>query len=214
MESFTAGDELRWGLDLTALGMTRPEDSVGAEWFRYFSGSALNLSAQWAQQKKKFLPACRCEYFAVAGFTLIPQTGSRCGSVAVVRGLVDMNLESVTRLARPACALWLSVLYIRFTPGAFGELQTDHYRYDLYQQRISKLMTYLDVAFSYGAVPGENELRAIDGMREVYGIRGVEFNEKNRTVRVGFDASRLKTDAVVRLLRQAGIDVKENLMLT
>jgi hypothetical protein len=74
-------------------------------------------------------------------------------------------------------------------------------------------MTYLDVAFSYGAVPGENELRAIDGMREVYGIRGVEFNEKNRTVRVGFDASRLKTDAVVRLLRQAGIDVKQNLTL-
>src|SRR5229473_744098 len=74
-------------------------------------------------------------------------------------------------------------------------------------------MTYLDVVFSYGAAPGENELRAIDTMREVYGIRGVEFNEKNRTVRVGFDGSRLKTDAVARLLRQAGIDVKEKLML-
>jgi hypothetical protein len=35
----------------------------------------------------------------------MPQTGSRRGSVAVIRGLVDMNLESVTRLARPACAL-------------------------------------------------------------------------------------------------------------
>ena len=34
-------------------------------------------------------------------------------------------------------------------------------------------MTYLDVVFSYGALPGENELRAIDSMREVYGIRGV-----------------------------------------
>jgi len=74
-------------------------------------------------------------------------------------------------------------------------------------------MTYLDVAFSYGAAPGENELRAIDGMREVYGIRGVEFDEKNRRVRVGFDASRLKPDGVARLLRQAGIDVKEKLML-
>jgi hypothetical protein len=74
-------------------------------------------------------------------------------------------------------------------------------------------MTYLDVAFSYGAAPGENELRAIDGMREVYGIRGVEFNEKNRTVRVAFDASRLKSEAVAGLLRQAGIDVKEKLML-
>jgi len=56
-------------------------------------------------------------------------------------------------------------------------------------------------------------LRAIDGMREVYGIRGVEFDEKNRTVRVGFDASRLKPDGVARLLRQAGIAVKEKLML-
>jgi hypothetical protein len=74
-------------------------------------------------------------------------------------------------------------------------------------------MTYSDVAYSYGATPGESELRAIDNMREVYGIRGVEFNEKNRTVKVGFDASRLKPDAVARLLRQAGIDVKEHLAL-
>jgi hypothetical protein len=41
----------------------------------------------------------------------------------------------------------------------------------------------------------------------------VEFNEKNRTVRVGFDGSRLKADAVAGLLRQAGIDVKEKLVL-
>jgi hypothetical protein len=70
-------------------------------------------------------------------------------------------------------------------------------------------MTYLDVVFSYGAVPGESELRAIDSMREVYGIRAVQFNQKDRRVRVEFDASRLKQDAVARLLRQAGIDVLE-----
>jgi hypothetical protein len=100
------------------------------------------------------------------------------------------------------------VLYIRFTPEAFGDIRTIDQSIKDFQ-----LMTYLDVAFSYGAAPGENELRAIDSMREVYGIRGVEFNEKNRTVRVGFDASRLKPDAVARLLRQAGIDVKEKLVL-
>src|ERR1700683_470287 len=72
-------------------------------------------------------------------------------------------------------------------------------------------MTYLDVVFRYGAAPGESELRAIDGMREVYGVRRVDFNEKERTVRVEFDASRLKTDAVARLLRQAGVDVREPL---
>jgi hypothetical protein len=74
-------------------------------------------------------------------------------------------------------------------------------------------MTYLDVVFRYGAMPGENELRAIDGMREVYGVRQVWFDEKKRTVRVEFDASRLKQAAVARLLRQAGIDVGEALAL-
>jgi hypothetical protein len=74
-------------------------------------------------------------------------------------------------------------------------------------------MTYLDVVFRYGAVPGETALRAIDGMREVYGIRGVKFNEAERTVRVGYDASRLKAEAIARLLRQAGVDVREQLAL-
>lgn len=74
-------------------------------------------------------------------------------------------------------------------------------------------MTYLDVVFRYGAVPAESALRAIDGMREVYGVRGVQFNEAERTVRVGFDASRLKADAVAKLLRQAGVDVRERLAL-
>ena len=74
-------------------------------------------------------------------------------------------------------------------------------------------MTYLEVVFRYGAAPGENELRAIDGMREVYGIRRVQFHEAKRTVRVEFDASRLKPEAVARLLRQAGVDVAEPLAL-
>ena len=74
-------------------------------------------------------------------------------------------------------------------------------------------MTYLDVVFSYATVPGENELRAIAGMREVYGIQRVQLNEKERTVRVEFDASRLKPEAVAQLLRQAGIDVGEPVAL-
>ncbi|MGC2646305.1 MAG: hypothetical protein WA261_08500, partial [Candidatus Sulfotelmatobacter sp.] len=76
-----------------------------------------------------------------------------------------------------------------------------------------KSMTYLDVVFRYGAVPGEAALRAIDGMREVYGVRGVKFNEAERTVRVGYDASRMKADAVAKLLRQAGIDVRDAVAL-
>jgi hypothetical protein len=74
-------------------------------------------------------------------------------------------------------------------------------------------MTYLDVVFQYGAAPSESALRAIDGMREVYGVRRVQFNEKDRTVRVEFDASRLKGEGVAKLLRQAGIDVREPVVL-
>jgi hypothetical protein len=74
-------------------------------------------------------------------------------------------------------------------------------------------MTYLDVAFNYGAIPGESEMRGIDAMREVYGIRRVQFNAKERTVSVEFDASRMKQDAVAKLLRQAGIDVTEPVIL-
>ena len=74
-------------------------------------------------------------------------------------------------------------------------------------------MTYLEVVFRYGRGPGERELQAIDGMREVYGVRRVVFSEGERTVRVEFDASRLKADTVAKLLRQAGVDVRESLTL-
>jgi hypothetical protein len=75
-------------------------------------------------------------------------------------------------------------------------------------------MTYLEVAYRYQNTPGENELRAIDTVREVYGIQRIQFNEKERTVRVLFDASRMKAEAVAKLLRQAGVDIGEQLVLT
>lgn len=74
-------------------------------------------------------------------------------------------------------------------------------------------MTYLEAAFRYLTPPGEAELRAIDSVREVYGIQRILFNEKERSVRVLFDASRLKGDTVAKLLRQAGIDVQDQLVL-
>lgn len=74
-------------------------------------------------------------------------------------------------------------------------------------------MTYLEAVYRYQSLPGEAELRAIDSIREVYGIQRIRFNEKERTVRVLFDASRLKGAAVARLLRQAGIDIQDQLVL-
>ncbi len=74
-------------------------------------------------------------------------------------------------------------------------------------------MTQLEVRFRYGATPGEEEMRGLDTMRDVYGIRRVTFEEKDRIIRVEFDASRLKEPAVASLLRRAGIDVQERLVL-
>jgi predicted ribosome quality control (RQC) complex YloA/Tae2 family protein len=74
-------------------------------------------------------------------------------------------------------------------------------------------MTYLEAAYRYQTPPSEQELRAIDTVREVYGIQRIQFNEAERTVRVQFDASRFKEEVVARLLRQAGIDIREKLAL-
>ena len=74
-------------------------------------------------------------------------------------------------------------------------------------------MTYLEIAFRYGATPGDREMRAIDGVREVYGVQKITFDEKDRTVRVLLDASRLSEDSIAKLLRQAGIDLREKLAL-
>jgi hypothetical protein len=74
-------------------------------------------------------------------------------------------------------------------------------------------MTYLEAAYRYQTLPGEAEMRAIDSVRDVYGIQRIKFNEKDRTVRVLYDASRLNAEAVAKLLRQAGINVQEQLVL-
>lgn len=74
-------------------------------------------------------------------------------------------------------------------------------------------MTQMEVVYRYRATPGEAEMRALDGMREVYGIRRLSFDEKERTLRLEYDASRLQEAAVAALLRGAGIDVSEKLIL-
>ena len=74
-------------------------------------------------------------------------------------------------------------------------------------------MTQLDVVYRYVNPPTEIELRALDNVREVYGIRKISFDEKAGTVRVEFDASRLKEPVVAGLLRKAGMELKERLVL-
>jgi len=74
-------------------------------------------------------------------------------------------------------------------------------------------MTQLEVVYRYAATPTESAMRGIDNLREVYGIRKITFLAKELTVRVEFDASRLKEPSIAGLLKQAGIDVTERLVL-
>ena len=74
-------------------------------------------------------------------------------------------------------------------------------------------MTSLDGVFRYGQPPGARELRALDSVREVYGIRRIALDEKEHTIRVEFDASRLNADVVASLLRRAGLDLQERVQL-
>lgn len=74
-------------------------------------------------------------------------------------------------------------------------------------------MTAVDVVFRYGNQPGEREIRALDNVWEVYGIRRIQFNEDEKTIRVEYDATRMNEDVVAGLLRRAGIDAREKLSL-
>jgi len=74
-------------------------------------------------------------------------------------------------------------------------------------------MTAVEVLFRYGMPPGEREMSALGQVSDVYGIRRVRFDEKERTVRVEYDATRLNESTVENLLRNAGFDVLERLAL-
>jgi hypothetical protein len=68
-------------------------------------------------------------------------------------------------------------------------------------------VTPVDVTFNYDTPPGENELRALDQTRDVYGVRKISFKEAAHVIRVEYDASRLTKDDVAALLREAGFDI-------
>lgn len=71
----------------------------------------------------------------------------------------------------------------------------------------------MEISYRYANTPTETVMRAIDNVREVYGIRKLRFNEKDQIVRIEYDASRFKEPVVMALLRGAGLDVREKLAL-
>ncbi len=74
-------------------------------------------------------------------------------------------------------------------------------------------MTQLDVMYRYGVPPSEAAMMALARIREVYGIRGLVFDETARTVRLEYDATRLTEPIVQGLLRRSGLDLIERLSL-
>jgi len=68
-------------------------------------------------------------------------------------------------------------------------------------------VTPIETTFYYGRPPAEAEVRALHDVREVYGIRRVQADDRSRAIRVEYDASRLTESDIVALLRQAGINL-------
>ncbi len=74
-------------------------------------------------------------------------------------------------------------------------------------------MTAVEVVFRYQPPVTETVMRAIDTLREVYGIRRIRFDEKERTIRVEYDATRMNEATVAALLRRTGLELGEKLQL-
>jgi hypothetical protein len=70
-------------------------------------------------------------------------------------------------------------------------------------------VTPLLKSFGYELRPNERTMRALDQVREVYGVRKISLNENARTIQVEYDASRLCVYDVGALLTEAGIVLRE-----
>ncbi len=71
------------------------------------------------------------------------------------------------------------------------------------------MTTNLDVLYRYELHPTEAAMIALGKARGVYGIRKIVLDEKQKTMRVEFDFTRLNRSTVMELLRSAGIDIVE-----
>ena len=75
-------------------------------------------------------------------------------------------------------------------------------------------MTTVDLVLRYAAPPTEGVTFALANTRVVYGIRRLSFDRENHTLRVEYDATRLNAGTVIKLVRNAGLQVIEEVPLT
>ena len=73
------------------------------------------------------------------------------------------------------------------------------------------MTTNLDVLYRYELHPTEAAMIALGKARGVYGIRKIVLDEKQKTMRVEFDFTRLNRSVVMELLRSTGIDIVEEI---
>jgi hypothetical protein len=74
-------------------------------------------------------------------------------------------------------------------------------------------MTTVEILYRYSVSPTEHVTLALAGIKDVYGIRRLRFDRNERTLRIEYDATRLTAAAVTKLVRQAGLEVAEELPL-
>jgi hypothetical protein len=75
-------------------------------------------------------------------------------------------------------------------------------------------MTTVEIHFRIAVPPSETVTTALADIREVYGIRSLNFDRAARTLRVSYDATRLNAATVGKLVRQAGLEIVANLQAT
>ncbi len=68
-------------------------------------------------------------------------------------------------------------------------------------------VTTVDVTYQYSAPPRESTVLALANIREVYGIRRVDLDERASTIHIEYDATRLSEPVVRQLLRRAGVQL-------
>ena len=74
-------------------------------------------------------------------------------------------------------------------------------------------MTNVDIVYRYATPPTETVTLALANAREVYGIRRMTFDREAHTLRVEYDATRLNAAVVTKLVRNAGLQIVEEVPL-
>jgi hypothetical protein len=74
-------------------------------------------------------------------------------------------------------------------------------------------MTTVEILYRYTTQPTEKVALALARTRDVYGIRHLAIDRNAHTVRIEFDATRLNTATVTKLVTLAGLQIAEELPL-